>query len=303
MKKNPKKIKIFNTNYLRTSYDKEGITEEQFQEAELTYNEKGLLLKEAHFNNQNVQESLAIHEYNDEGLVVASSQYDENNELCQKMICEYDTQKHLIKKSNFYGPDSPEYSTHYVYENDLLVREDSYDEDVYSFTEKEYTYNDSRLLSCLTEFDEDGNILYKTENEYDNKKLLIKQVRNEVMQKDRRTYLFGYDENNHKTKELVYNYDDALIAKAYYNYDENGNTVEMEEENLDIYRKTKYTYKGKNCTKIEQLDKKDNVQLWSEYEYNEENEVVSIKNFISDEVDETVYRIASCIRYEVEYFD
>lgn len=301
-KKQAKIIKIFNTNYLRTSYDKDGITEERFQEAELIYNENGKLLKETHFNSKNLLESLAINEYNADGLTTSSSQYNDADELCQKNIFEYDNQKRLIKKGCFYGPESPEYATRYVYENDLLIREDSYDDDEFSFTEKEYSYKDNQQCKVI-EFDEDGNTLYATETEYNEKGLISKIIKNEVMQKDRRTYIFEYDDNNRKIKELIYNYDNALIAKAYYSYNENGNASEMEEENLDIYRKTKYSYEGNNCVKIEQFDKKGELLMWSDYEFNDQNEVSSVKNFITDEVDTTVFRIASAIRYETEWFE
>jgi hypothetical protein len=302
-KKHPKLIKIFNTNYLRTSYDVNGITEQKFQEAELVYNEKGLLVKETHFNNQNAIESIAVHEYNDDNLVILSSQFDENNELCQKNTFQYNENKKIVKKSCFYGLESPEYATIYVYENEQLIREDSYDEDEFAFTEKRYAYNESNLISRQLEYDEDGNVLYDTCFDYNDKRLICKQIRNEVLQKDRRTYIFEYDEANHKIKDLIYNFKDTLIAKTYYLYDDNGNVAETEEENLDTYRKTRYTYENNNCVKAEQLDKNEELMIWSEYEYNDQNDVTAIKNYITDEVDPTLFRIASTIQYETEWYD
>lgn len=302
MKRNPKLVKLLRTNYLRNSYDRDGIQTEKYIESETSYNESGKVLKETHYNAENAVESTVINEYDENGLVISSSQYDQDNELCQQNTFAYDDKQRVIRKGCFYGEGSIEYATHYVYENGLLVREDSYDEDEFSYTEKQYEYTDNGLISKLIEYDEDGEIMYRTSNEYDEKGQLIRRTREELLEHDSRTFTFEYDDNGNKTKELLYNYDMKLIAKAYYQYDEANNCIEMEEENLDIYRKTTYTYDGENCVKIAQYDKKDVLLTWTDYSYDEEGDVARIQNNIADEVSPEEYRIAFIIEYETEWY-
>ncbi len=301
-KKIPKTIRITRTNYLRDDYDRDGIKTEKFVETEIFYNESGKVLKENHYSAENEIESMVENQYNDHGLVSSSSQYDQNHELCQKNIFSYDEQQRIIRKGCFYGEESPEYATHYVYENGLLVREDSYDEDEFAYTEKEYTYDDHGSIIKLIEYDEDGEIMYRTTNEYDEKQQLIKRTREELLEHDSRTFTFQYDERGNKTKELLYNYDMRLIAKAYYQYDEADNCVVMEEENLDIYRKTTYAYCNGNCVKITQYDKEDKLLTWTDYTYNENNDIVRVQNNIADEVSPEEYRIAFIVEYETEWY-
>ena len=294
-------IRIQHINHLRTGFQANDIQEERFIEAEFFYNLQGYLTKEIHYNSLNHIESTVENEYNDDGLPILSAQYDESGELCQKNTFAYNDKGDVTRKGCFYGEFSPEYATIYVYEKGILQREDSYDEDVFSHTEKTYEYDPKGRLHLLTEFDEDGNILYKTTDTYNEEDLLIKRLHEEVQENDSRTFIFEYDENKHKTKELLYNYNDKLIAKAYYRYDAEGNVIEMEEENLDIFRLTRYTYEGKNCIKIAQFDKNDTLLSWSDYVYDDQNEISEIKNYILDEVNPTEHRLASEQKYITEW--
>ncbi len=297
----PKFVRVTNTNYLRSGYGENDIKEEKYLEAEITYNQDGNILQETHFNAEGAVESKVETSYDEAGRAVESSQFDEFGELCQKNVFYYDENNEIARKGCYYGEGSPEYATVYVRENGRVIREDSYDEDDFSFTEKSYEYDDAGHPVLTTEFDEDGNVLYKTAEEYSQSNLLVKRQVDEPQQHDRRTFVYEYDENGRKTKELMYNYDGKLIAKAYYRYDDNGNVIEMEEENLDIFRLTQYVYEGTNCVKISQFDKEKVILSYSTYAYNDNGDVVRIENHIRDEVDPSVLRTASAIDYEINY--
>lgn len=295
-----KKIRITNTTYVRSGYGEEDIRTEEYLMAEIEYSESGKVLSDKRFTSDGTVESFTVNEYDAQDRIIASSQYDENDELCQKNTFEYEADGRMVKRGSFYGEGSPEYSTRNVFENGLLVREDSYTEDDFDFTEKTRQYDaEGRETQCV-EFNEDNEVLYRTSFEYDGEGRMVKRFYEQPQEHDSRTFTYEYDEQGNKTKELLYNFDEKLIAKAYYTYNEDGNVLEMEEENLDIYRLTRYTYEGKNCVKIEQADR-DHLLAWTEYAYNEHDDVVTTKNFIRDEVDPEKFRLASYVRQEYEY--
>lgn len=295
-----KTTRITHTNYLRTGYGEREISEESYLEAEINYDDNGHTLKETHYTSDGDIESVVENSFNEKGEIVSSAQYDENNELTQKNTFYYEDGK-LMKKGCFYGEGSPEYLTQLVYENGLLIREDAYDDDELDYTEKRHEYNEDGLETLCIEYTEDQEIIYRTLSEYNEKGQLCKRHREEPLEHDSRTYTFEYDDNGLKTKELIFNYDQKLIAKAYFTYNENGNITEMEEENLDNYRRTCYSYQGTNCTKIELFDRDGTMLAWTEYTYNEYNEVILVKNYIQDEVDPEKYRISSSVQYDIEH--
>lgn len=301
-KAKPSSVRIIHTNYLRSGYGENDITQEQFTEAEVTYDGNGNILTELHYTPKGEVESRVANTYDSNGRPTESAQYDSFDELCQKNVFYYDDETgRLSRKGCFYGEGSPEYATVYVYENDRLVREDAYDEEEFSCTEKSYQYDEAGHNTQTTEYDEDGKVLYRTTDEYDSEGRLAKRLREEPQEHDSRTFVYAYDEQGHKTKELMYNFDGKLIAKAYYRYDEQGHNIEMEEENLDIFRLTQYVYEGDNCVKITQFDKEKMALSYSSYEYNDNGDVVRIENRARDEVDPSALRIVSSLEYQIEY--
>ena len=297
----PQSSRIINTDFLRTGFGDEDITEQEYTEAEIQYDENGRILTEKHFNSDGNLESAVENEYDAQGRVVSSAQYDETGELCQRNVFTYGEDDKVLKKSCFYGEGSPEYATVYVYENGLLMREDSYNEDEFDYTEKSYEYDKQGRVMVMVEYDEEGKVMYRTTNEYDENGRLAQRLREEPQEHDSRTYVYAYDEEGRRTKELTYNYGGKLIAKTYYTYDEEGRLVEQEDENLDTYRRTASEYEGDLCMKVTLYDKEGEKMGWTEYEYDETGNVALLKNYVRDEVRPDFHRSASWIKYETEW--
>ena len=289
------------TEYIRTGYGEDDITEQQFVESETRYSEAGNVLEERRFTADAVLDSLVINEYDDQNRVVVSSQFDENEELTQKNTFEYLPDGKVLKKASFYGEGSPEFSTHYVYENGSLVREDSYTDDDFDSTEKTYEYDEAGRLTCQTDFDEDGKTLYRLRQMFNENGLLQERIVDELQANDRRHYVYEYDEKGQRIKELVYNFNEKLIAKIYYVYDEAGHVTQSEEENLDRYVRLVYTFDGDFCTKIEQFDKADALVSWTEYVRSDDGKMLTSKTFIKDEVNPEHLRLSYVVLSETIY--
>lgn len=297
-----KTLSTFNIVHQRTGFDKDDIEPIEYKEAEANFDENGHVVEETHYTEEGDVDNCTRYEYDENGRVISSTQVDSEEYISQKSNMYYDAEGRLIKQGNMYGEDSPEYFTVFEYQNGLLMRQDSYDGDELDYTEKEYEYNEAGQCIKEIDYNDEGEKQYIIENQYNEKGLLVQQVRDEVLNKDRRSYQYEYDEQNNKIKDLIYNYNEELIAKVYYRFNENNQLIEAEAEDLDKYQKTTYQYEGDLLVKIELLDKQGNLQSWTEYQYDDYGNVASIVRHIHDEVDVNAFRILSEVRYEREYF-
>lgn len=293
-----KTIRNTKTEYLRTGYGEEDITEQQYVETETKYSDEGNVLEERHFTTDGVMDSLVKNEYDAQNRVISSSQFDENEELTQKNTFEYSADGKVVKKGSFYGEGSPEFSTHYVYENGLLVKEDSYTEEDFDYTEKTYEYDENGRMICQTDFDEEGKAMYRIQQQFGSEGELEERIVDELQANDRRHYVYEYDEKGQRIKELVYNFNEKLIAKTYYEHDEAGHVTQSEEENLDNYIRMVYTFEDDFCSKIEQFDKKDALVSWSDYVRSDDGNALTVNSFIRDEVNPDKHRQAASVYSE-----
>ncbi len=299
--KQPQLLKIYCTNHARSGYGKEDITVEKFLENTICYNRDGKILKEENFLSDNELDTVVINEYNEEGVIVSTAQYDGQQELIQKTTYVYDEKGHLQSQDNYFGEGAPVYTTRNIYENDMLVRQDAYEKDKFINTEKTFAYDERKLLSRMIEFDEDGNQLYVTSEEYNQDRLLVKRVREEIMEKDRRTYIYEYDDRRNRTKELIYDYENILISKTYYQYNEDNKIVTKEEEDLDHYQNMIYSYENGNMVKAVAQDKAGKTISWIEYNYDDDGEITDLRYYGRDETDENSFRLMTEYQYERQY--
>ncbi len=298
-----KSVKIDCINHFRVDFNINNIVSERFTENIVHYNENGKVIKEEQYAMSDELDYVLLHEYNEKGQLTSTSQYNGEHLLIQKTDFSHDEDGTVIQQDNYYGEDTIAYTQKFVYEGNLFVKQDVYEKGHFIFTEKNFTYNDQNLVSEETEFDEDGKILYITKFEYGEDGVLLKRVREEMIAKDLRTYEYEYDDNRNKTKELIYNFDGVLIAKAYYCYNEEGQITEKEEEDLDNYQKIVYHYTDKELSKIETFNQAGKMISWTEYLYGEDHQVLSLKHYGTDETDENTYRIRMEYHYEREYYN
>ena len=292
-----KSLQIFCTNHARTGYGKDDITAERFLDTTISYNENGLPVKEEHFYPDGTPDIYIVTEYNEKGKAISTAEYDEEDEMIQNTEFHYDENNNLIQQDGSFGIESGIYSTRYVYENGLLVKQEVYEDDEFIYLEKAFIYNEKKLLIKQIDYDEDGKEKEIIVNEYDENDQVIKRVRDEIIAKDRRTYLFEYDEQGNKIKDLVYNYEEVLISKTYYTYNEQNQLLEKEDENLDGYAKMVNTFEGENLIKAEIFDKDGDPISWEEYAYDEDNKPSLFKQYRHDEVVHTSLRLFAEYEY------
>ena len=158
------------------------------------------------------------------------------------------------------------------------------------YVEKTTTYKDGRR-ETETENDDYGNPMYIHHYQYDENGRVAVYVRDEVQNKDRRTYEFTYNENGDRVKDLIYDYDMKLIAKVNRTFDEQYRQTEIVEEDLDSYRRISMEYDGDKVVKNTMFDKKGEITGWAEYEYADDGRQSMAREFIHDEVEPQNFRM------------
>ena len=286
-----KNLKIVKAEYQRVGYDEADIEKMEYTELEAAYNDAGQLVREERFDPDGNLNTLTINSYNDQGQLIQTEQYDQDHILLQKSVNAYNEQGQMVQQSNYFGEGEVEYITRFVYDPDgHLLRQEMYDEGKLDYVEKEMHYQNGLLVKEF-ENDDYGKTLNIHTYEYNDKGLVSKYIRDEVQNKDRRTHEFSYDENGNCVKELVYDYNDKLIAKTYRVFNENNRQIEIETEDLDNYRKITMEYEGELVVKNSLINKEGQLTGWAEYTYDENGKENSAREFIQDEVQPDHFRM------------
>lgn len=295
-----KTLKIIKKEYQRIGYDEKDIQPVEYLEVSAQYNDHGQILREERFDPDGNLNTLTVNTYNDHGLLWQTEQYDMDNILLQKTVNEYDEHQLLVQENNYFGDGDQVYVTKLVYDEDgNLLRREMYFDGKLDYVENTYEYSDGLLVKEV-ENDEYGKVLNINTYTYNDKGLLERHVRDEVQNKDRRSYEYTYDDNDNCVKELVYDYDNALIAKIYRQYNEDNKLTETIEEDLDHYRKITLEYDGDLVVKNSIFNKEGQLQAWAEYSYNADGKENCSREFIQDEMQPDHFRQIRETRYERE---
>lgn len=293
-----KTLKIYKKEYQRIGYDIDDVAAQEYMEISATYNDADKMTREERYNSDSTLNTLTINTYNDQNLLISMEQYDQDHTLLQKSLNKYNDKQILVQQSNFFGEDTSEYVTKFTYDDqNNLLSQAVYFEGKLENVEKSFEYKNNRLVK-ETDNNDYGQTQYVTTHEYNDQGWEIKRVRDEIIDKDRRTYEYEYDDRGNRIKELVYDFKDALIAKTYSVYDDNNRLVETEEEDLDNYRKIKLEYDGNNVSRNTLLDKKGKITGWADYAYNEDNKEILSQEYIIDEINPEEHRLLRETRYE-----
>ena len=282
-----KSLKIVKKEYQRVGYDAQDIEPLEYTEGYAEYDDNGLLVREERYEPDGSLNTLTVNTYNENGELIQTEQYDQDDIL----LHHYDDKQRLTAQSNYYGDASEEYVTKYYYdEDDNVVKQEVYVNGDLDYVEKTTTYKDGRR-ETETENDDYGNPMYIHHYQYDENGRVAVYVRDEVQNKDRRTYEFTYNENGDRVKDLIYDYDMKLIAKVNRTFDEQYRQTEIVEEDLDSYRRISMEYDGDKVVKNTMFDKKGEITGWAEYEYADDGRQSMAREFIHDEVEPQNFRM------------
>ncbi|MCR4873034.1 MAG: hypothetical protein K5885_05755 [Bacteroidales bacterium] len=293
-----KSLKITKKEYQRVGYDAQDIEPVEYTEGYAEYDDNGHILREERYEPDGTLNTLTVNTYNENGELVQTEQYDQDDILLQKTVNKYNENQRLASQSNYYGDASEEYVTKYYYDAEgNVVKQEVYVDGNLDYVEKTATFVNGRP-DTVTENDDYGNAMYVHHYQYDEKGQVTVYVRDEVQNKDRRTYEFTYNDNGDRVKDLIYDYDMKLIAKVNRTFDEQNRQTEVVEEDLDSYRRITMEYDEDRVVKNTMFDKNGEITGWAEYEYADDGRQSMAREFIHDEVEPQNFRMLRETFYE-----
>jgi len=293
-----KSLKITKKEYQRVGYDAQDIEPVEYTEDYAEYDDNGHILREERYEPDGTLNTLTVNTYNENGGLVQTEQYDQDDILLQKTVNKYDENQRLASQSNYYGDASEEYVTKYYYDAEgNVVKQEVYVDGNLDYVEKTAIFVNGRP-DTVTENDDYGNAMYIHHYQYDEKGQVTVYVRDEVQNKDRRTYEFTYNNNGDRVKDLIYDYDMKLIAKVNRTFDEQNRQTEVVEEDLDSYRRITMEYDEDRVVKNTMFDKNGEITGWAEYEYADDGRQSMAREFIHDEVEPQNFRMLRETFYE-----
>lgn len=293
-----KSLKITKKEYQRVGYDAQDIEPVEYTEGYAEYDDNGHILREERYEPDGTLNTLTVNTYNENGELVQTEQYDQDDILLQKTVNKYDENQRLASQSNYYGDASEEYVTKYYYDAEgNVVKQEVYVDGNLDYVEKTAIFVNGRP-DTVTENDDYGNAMYVHHYQYDEKGQVTVYVRDEVQNKDRRTYEFTYNDNGDRVKDLIYDYDMKLIAKVNRTFDEQNRQTEVVEEDLDSYRRITMEYDEDRVVKNTMFDKNGEITGWAEYEYADDGRQSMAREFIHDEVEPQNFRMLRETFYE-----
>ena len=293
-----KSLKITKKEYQRVGYDAQDIEPVEYTEGYAEYDDNGHILREERYEPDGTLNTLTVNTYNENGELVQTEQYDQDDILLQKTVNKYDENQRLASQSNYYGDASEEYVTKYYYDAEgNVVKQEVYVDGNLDYVEKTAIFVNGRP-DTVTENDDYDNAMYVHHYQYDEKGQVTVYVRDEVQNKDRRTYEFTYNDNGDRVKDLIYDYDMKLIAKVNRTFDEQNRQTEVVEEDLDSYRRITMEYDEDRVVKNTMFDKNGEITGWAEYEYADDGRQSMAREFIHDEVEPQNFRMLRETFYE-----
>lgn len=291
------KENVYCTTYVPTAEGEIIIESEKVLDSSVEFNDQGKEVVIENFDENSSVFSKEMYEYDSNGRKIAEELYDFQNELIEKITYTYYEDGKMECQKEQYVDSDELYITKHLYQNGKLVQIDHYCDDTFEYTEKKYMYEKDLLVKEI-DYNEDNEVKNIFVYKYDVKGMLVKTIKDEVIEKDRRTYEYFYDENGNKVKELIYNFKDKLIAAHYIKYNDRNQEIESEWEDLDNYRKTISEYDGDLQVKLQILDKEGKVLILSEYNRDENGKIMELRRFDFDDTYTNQLQLSRVYTYE-----
>jgi hypothetical protein len=227
MDKKIKSITALRFDYMKGETQEEEVQLDGFKTALEEFDEKGNLLKETTYDDNEEIEQVYVYKYNEKGYLIEEILY-------------YDAEIELVSRKEYV-----------LHDNGLKHKEIvHYSEEEYDTIE--YRYNDKNQLTEKVQFNNSGEV--------------------ETTEK----FIYG---GINLIENVVYDAQDKPLSQKYYTYDEKGNEIEFQSNDLveDIKFSKEYSYDEKG-RRIESLTYNDKNQLREKllYDYGNESKPLQI---------------------------
>ena len=217
------------------------IHDEELQEVELPtsykeYDEEGHLIKEVSWDDSGSLSEKYDYVYAN-GRKVEEISYLDEEDIAEHHRFEYDGDK--IAKAHISYMDGTEEVCNYTYENDLLVKKESIDEDGDEGEKEFFLYEEGQLIR----YEKHGDFGEEevTTQKWDNKKLIERDQRL-LLEEDRVLINNEYNNNGLLAKSIEHREVGKSIIENEYHYDEKDQIIMVKQSEGALVQFIKYRY-------------------------------------------------------------
>jgi YD repeat-containing protein len=228
----------------------------------------------------------------------------------------------VLDIKRYRSDNTVDYAITYGYENDVLVTEETFDDNERPLYKWLREYNSVNLETSLSGYDADGQLDFRTVKEYDNRGQLLKETSFNPDETFSYVAEFTYTRGGSEKRTTFFTPGNVADYTSLETFDTNGNRLEESATNTEgelEYRVT-YTYDGQGKLLEETAFRPDGSQdyrLQNDYdngnlvkitEFNEENEAFYTYTYVYDDqgnmterVTETEDGMKDVYRFSYEY--
>jgi YD repeat-containing protein len=222
---------------------------------ESSFNEKGLLIEEKKFFDDQEIEELHTYTYDDKGLLLLHVISIPSDGIEERFVTLRNDQGSPIEIAKFYGDE----------EGEKVI----------------YSYGAGNVLLGVEHYDADGEHETSEAIEYDSSNKPFKKSISNHLEKTKQIFEFVYDESGNLIEQIEKDIDGKLISHVFIKYDDKQREIETMQKNEagKLISKTSFAYNEQN-----QLTERYTVAFYtrvSRFEYDESGRIT--EESVSDE--------------------
>ena len=269
MTKKIKSEKIYRVEII-PEQEEEPVIENGTLQSHYEYDENGNPGLEIQYDTDGILTEKNEYTYDGSGKVSGILIYDENGEVLERKSIERDEKGNILSEKVHYLDGS--YDTlNYIYEDGKFIEKKLVDDEGVLEAVEKYSYSGDNLLR-VEKINEEGELVYKHENEYDENGVL--KASSVWSSEDGEEYSRDteYYPNGHRKSEIRYDENERPVEKSVFDEDEKGRIIAITDENTARRISTFLEYNDKgNVIRQTEINMNDELNHEILREYDEED--------------------------------
>jgi antitoxin component YwqK of YwqJK toxin-antitoxin module len=265
------------------------------------YNYKGETSSQSSYTPDGLLTEKVAWEYNDQGKIITAYYYTEPDEPSETISYKRNEKGLVIKDEKKYIDGSLDTTVYRYNEENQLIEKITTDEEGVTDMHEKLTWEGKYLVKHEV-FDAEDNCIALDEYVYDQKGNITEHVQvNEETGENRRT-VSGFDNDNRKTGEKVFNEENEILETTTYAYDESGKLISASSQTPQKISSTLFSYdQAGNLLEQEEIDESGNQLMWVEHQYDDQYNRTSTTVFVNGGAPYNSQHYG--LKYEYEWFE
>jgi hypothetical protein len=264
------------------------------------YDQNGNLIEQIKNEVEGINEKNYF-EYDKDGRIIKHIMQLPNEEVEETMIYERDDKGRVVCETKLYGDDPGERIVNSYQEHESPVHIERYDADGELETTEDLSFNANGFPVTHKKMDPAGKVMERSEVSYNENNKPVERNVYDGNDKLIKNIVLRYNEKGLLSRVTETNGEGKVTSDITTSYDERDNVIERRIR--DFHSRTlRFTFDDRNnCIVEEMLDENGNLTMKSEFEFDENNLLISESGFYTD-MNRSTSMANTHSRYEYEFY-